>query len=171
MLCKVIPAFEPMQQAHLIERLRMQIAQERKRAQRQLAVAAGKRGRREDGQEGRGRRKRRRRIRRRVQGQNGRGSARDGGEDDDEEEDAEEEEEEDFARLTDAVDKSMVRCYLNVTPVLNCVDGFACVAVMCYRTGAANAGKEVKNLYVAPQHLRLPADEREWDSAIAHVFV
>lgn len=67
--------------------------------------------------------------------------------------------------------KSMVRCYLNVTSVLRCREGFACVALSCVTTGALHAGKEVKNLYVAPQHLVVPEDDQQWDRAFAYVFV
>ena len=66
---------------------------------------------------------------------------------------------------------SMVRCFLNVTSVMRCVDGFACVALSCRRIGAENAGPEVMNLYVAPQHLKVPEDDREWECAVSYVLI
>ena len=76
--------------------------------------------------------------------------------------------EEELARRVSAC---MVRCFLNVTSVLQCMDGFACVAVSCIRVGAEDAGTTIRNLYVGPQHLRLPANEQEWEAAAHHVFV
>ena len=67
--------------------------------------------------------------------------------------------------------RMLVRCFLNVTSVMQCEDGFACVALSCTRIGAENAGSEVVNLYVAPQHLRIPADDSEWEGAAAYVLI
>jgi hypothetical protein len=69
------------------------------------------------------------------------------------------------------MEKCKVRCFLNVTSVLSCKDGLICVAVSCARRGAKHAGKEVKNLYVAPQDLQLPESDKQWEEAISYVFV
>ncbi len=66
---------------------------------------------------------------------------------------------------------SMVRCYLNVSSVLSCRDGFVCVAISCASAEAKNAGKDVKNFYVAPQHLLLPEDDRQWEAAVSHIVI
>ena len=67
--------------------------------------------------------------------------------------------------------ESKVRCYLNVSSVLSCRDGFACVAVSFASAGAKNAGKDVRNLYVAPQHLLIPEDDRQWEASLAHIII
>ena len=58
-----------------------------------------------------------------------------------------------------------------VTPVLRCVDGFACVAVSCVKVGAEDAENTLRNLYVGPQHLRVPEDEGEWETAVQQLFI
>jgi len=70
-----------------------------------------------------------------------------------------------------AMEESRIRCHLNVASVLNCQDGFVCVAVSCARVGARSAGTEVRNLYVAPQHLLLGSDDKKWDAAHSYIFI
>jgi hypothetical protein len=65
----------------------------------------------------------------------------------------------------------LVRCFLSVTSVLNCEDGFVCVAVSCERIGANTAGTEMKNMYVAPQHLAMGSSDKQWDSALEHICI
>lgn len=142
-----------MQQAHLIERVRIQMEDEKK-----LAAAATHGESSEIEQENQNPNSRRKNKRKHAT-KSGGIMEEDGDEDDN------------FTELVSRVEKSMVRCYLNVTSVMNCADGFACVAVSCELSGAKSAGKEIRNLYVGPQHLRIPEDEREWDGAIPFVFV
>ena len=143
----IIKSFEPAQQEHIIGKIQTRIEHERSSAQ---SNARSKRTRSERGA-------------RRREDRSGRGEE-DTGED-------QGREQEDSSTMKSALNGSMVRCFLNVTSVLKCVDGFACVAVMCRRTGAKNAGKESKNLYVQPQFLRLPEDEREWDASSPFLYV
>jgi hypothetical protein len=75
------------------------------------------------------------------------------------------------AELHKAMGKSLVQCYLNVTSVLSCKDGLVCVAVSCGRKDAKNAGKDVKNIYVAPQDLIMPEDDKQWDEALSYILV
>lgn len=82
------------------------------------------------------------------------------------EEDAEEE-----CELEKKVRASKVHCILNVTSTMQCMEGFACVSLWCGRIGAENAGRERRNLYVAPQHLRVPEDDREWEGAAPYVLI
>ena len=75
------------------------------------------------------------------------------------------------AALHDAMGKSLVRCFLNVTSVLSCKDGMVCVAMSCSNRRARNAGKEVKNVYLRPQDLRLPESDKQWEESLAHILV
>jgi hypothetical protein len=75
------------------------------------------------------------------------------------------------AALHSAMEKCLVRCFLNVTSVLNCEDGLVCVAISCANRGARNAGKDVKNVYVAPQDLRMPESDRQWEESLSYVLV
>jgi hypothetical protein len=75
------------------------------------------------------------------------------------------------AALHSAMEKCLVRCFLNVTSVLNCEDGLVCVAISCVNRGARNAGKDVKNVYVAPQDLRMPESDRQWEESLSYVLV
>ncbi len=83
----------------------------------------------------------------------------------------EEEEEEEYKQLEKRARASKVHCILNVTSTMQCMEGFACVSLWCGRIGAENAGRERKNLYVAPQHLQVPEDEREWEGAVPYVLI
>ena len=73
--------------------------------------------------------------------------------------------------LRSAVERTLVRRFLNVTSVLSCKDGLVCIAVSCARKGARNAGKEVRNIYVAPQDLKLSDNEKQWDEAVSYIFI
>jgi hypothetical protein len=64
-----------------------------------------------------------------------------------------------------------VRCFLNTTSVQNCMHGLVCVAISCANSDARNAGREIRNLYVAPQHLALPEDDRAWDQAASYIYI
>jgi hypothetical protein len=69
-----------------------------------------------------------------------------------------------------------VRAYLNVTSAMHARDGFVCVAVETSCVKLRNAVKQVQNLYVAPQHLRLVRDNDEeaqaaWQEAIPYIIV
>jgi hypothetical protein len=75
------------------------------------------------------------------------------------------------ATLARALDETMVRCYLSMTSVLDCEEGFVCVAVSCERIGARNAGTEMKNMYVAPQHLAMCKCDKEWECALGHICI
>jgi hypothetical protein len=75
------------------------------------------------------------------------------------------------AALHDAMGKSLVWCFLNVTSVLSCKDGMVCVAMSCSNRRARNAGKEVKNVYLRPQDLRLPESDKQWEESLAHILV
>jgi hypothetical protein len=75
------------------------------------------------------------------------------------------------AELQRAMEQSLVQCYLNVTSILSCKDGLVCIAVLCARKDAKNAGKEVKNIYVAPQDLMLPESDKQWDESLSYIFV
>jgi hypothetical protein len=75
------------------------------------------------------------------------------------------------AALHDAMGKSLVRCFLNVTSVLSCKDGMVCVAMSCSNRRARNTGKEVKNVYLRPQDLRLPESDKQWEESLAHILV
>ena len=37
--------------------------------------------------------------------------------------------------------------------------------------GVKNAGREIKVLYVAPQDLRIPANDKQWEDSLDHVVV
>lgn len=138
-----------MQQAHLIERARRQM-KECKRVQQQQQNKRGKH------RKAKGNKKNRR----------GPGDPAANGRDSEDDDD-----DRDFGEMIRRVEQSMVRCHLNVTSVMQCVEGYVCVAVSCELSGAKNAGSDIRNLYVAPQHLKIPDDEREWDAAASHVFV
>ena len=58
-----------------------------------------------------------------------------------------------------------------ILPPMQFQDGLVCIAVSCARKGAKNTGKEIKNIYVAPQDLRLPENDREWEDALAYILV
>lgn len=73
--------------------------------------------------------------------------------------------------LVKLVEESSVRCFLNVSPVLSCRDGFVCVTMSCAAADAKKAGSKAKNIYVAPQELSLPEDEREWESALSFIYI
>jgi hypothetical protein len=75
------------------------------------------------------------------------------------------------AELHRAMEQSLVQCYLNVTSVLSCKDGLVCIAVSCARKDAKNAGKEVRNIYVAPQDLMVPEGDKQWEEALSYIFV
>jgi hypothetical protein len=49
----------------------------------------------------------------------------------------------DASLVEDKVRASKVQCFLNITSVMRCVDGFVCIAVSCVRIGAENAGSQV----------------------------
>lgn len=142
-LCRIMGSFQPRDQAHIIKHVKAQMAAE-DATPSHAAGSSGQIGHSSKGQRKKG-------VRRRS-------SVRD-----------EEENGEDAAMH--AVGKCMVRCYLNVTSVLRCREGFACVAISCALTGARNAGREVRNLYVSPQHLQMPEDEQQWDKAFHYVFI
>lgn len=73
--------------------------------------------------------------------------------------------------LEKLVGESTVRCFLNVSSVLSCRDGFVCVAVSCAASDAKKAGNNIKNIYVAPQDLAMPEDDREWEGALSFIYI
>jgi hypothetical protein len=73
-------------------------------------------------------------------------------------------------------DDVWVRGYLNITSAMHAKDGFICVAVETSCVRLRNAVKQVQNLYVGPQHLRLVKDNDEnaqiaWQDAIPYIIL
>jgi hypothetical protein len=65
----------------------------------------------------------------------------------------------------------MLQCYLNVSSVLCNKDGLVCVSISCLRTKAEHAGMQVRSMYVPPQFLRMPRDEKQWGAALENIYI
>lgn len=69
-----------------------------------------------------------------------------------------------------------VRSYLNVTSAMHAKDGYVCVAVQTSAVRHRNAAKNIQNLYVCPQHLRIVKDDDEeaqedWQDALPYIVI
>jgi hypothetical protein len=73
--------------------------------------------------------------------------------------------------LKQLMEKRQLRCFMNVPSILCSRDGLVCVAVSCAKTGAHLAGNKMRNMYVPPQYLRMPHNDKQWDEALAYICV
>lgn len=69
-----------------------------------------------------------------------------------------------------------VQCFLNVTSAIHAKDGFVCVAIQTSSLRSKNSIKQVQNIYVAPQHLRLVRDDdvvaqSKWIKALKYIIL
>lgn len=72
--------------------------------------------------------------------------------------------------------ETWVQSYLNVTSAMHAKDGFICVAVQTSGVRLRNAIKQIQNLYVRPQDLKMVSDDDEhtqldWQQAVPYIVV
>lgn len=74
-------------------------------------------------------------------------------------------------RLLKHARETFVQCYLNVTPLLNSEDGLVCIALSYAMKGVSVTDRTIKNIYVAPQDIRMPYNDTQWDDAASYVVL
>ena len=97
-------------------------------------------------------------------------------EDDDDDDNGSSSREQTQTTQLDSSDVVWVRSYLNITSAMHAADGFVCVAVETSCVRLRNAKKDIQNLYVAPQHLRLvrnfdDAAKEAWQDAVPYIVI
>lgn len=72
--------------------------------------------------------------------------------------------------LRSAMNACSLQCFLSVPSILVASEGVVCVTLSCARVESRSELPEVRNVFVAPQHLRIPKDTHEWGEAVSFVY-